>query len=80
MVVIFQPRAERTRTPNLPLPARVRVIFSIVLMLNLLIAKMSDTYSVAYGEGTLRWRYEFARLVLRLEMMLPLQGVNTHAG
>ena len=49
-------------------------------MLNLLIAKMSDTYSVAYGEGTLRWRYEFARLVLRLEMMLPLQGVNTHAG
>mmetsp|Transcript_15633 Transcript_15633/g.33109 ORF Transcript_15633/g.33109 Transcript_15633/m.33109 type:complete len:464 (+) Transcript_15633:201-1592(+) len=45
------------------------VVFSLVLMLNLLIAQMSDTYEETFKEGQLRWRWEFARRVLRLETL-----------
>lgn len=54
------------------------IIFSLVLMLNLLIAQMSDTYSRTFSEGELRWRYEFARQVLRLETLNP--HLSFHAG
>jgi len=55
------------------------VVLSIVLLLNLLIAQMSGTYERATEEGLLRWRWEFARRVMRLETLN--NSVHTiHAG
>ena len=54
-------------------------ILSIVLLLNLLIAQMSGTYEDAKANGKLRWRWEFARRVMRLET-LNNQIHTIHAG
>jgi hypothetical protein len=40
----------------------------LIMLLNLLIAMMGNTYTRALDQATLDWRGEFARLVLRLEL------------
>lgn len=45
------------------------LLLSIVLMLNLLIAAMSETYGRTHAESRLLWRYQFARRVLHMELM-----------
>jgi len=46
------------------------IIMSLVLLLNLLIAMMGDTYSGARENATRQFRVNFARRVLRLELQL----------
>ena len=48
------------------------VIMSLVLLLNLLIAMMGDTYSSALEHATRQFRVNFARRVLRLELQLTI--------
>ena len=43
------------------------IIMALVLLLNLLIAMMGDTYQRTQDIATLEWRIDFARRVLRLE-------------
>ena len=45
------------------------IVLSLVLLLNLLIAQMSDTYDKATDQAEQRWRWEFARRILRLETL-----------
>jgi hypothetical protein len=48
----------------------IYVTMSLILLLNLLIAMMGDTYSSAMEHATLGWRVDFARRTLRLELQL----------
>ena len=50
----------------------VFAIMCLVLLLNLLIALMGDTYSTNQESATLQWRKDFARMVLRLELQAEL--------
>jgi hypothetical protein len=45
------------------------LVLVLVLLLNLLIAMMSDTYYKTMATATMHWRIKFARLVLRLELL-----------
>jgi hypothetical protein len=40
----------------------------LIMLLNLLIAMMGNTYAAAMEKATLEWRGEFARLILKLEL------------
>jgi len=42
----------------------------LVMLLNLLIAMMGNTYASAMEQATLEWRAEFARLILKMELNL----------
>jgi len=48
----------------------VYIVMSLVLLLNLLIAMMGDTYADAKEHATREYRVNFARRVLRLELQL----------
>ena len=52
----------------------VYVLISNVLLVNLLIAMMGDTYGTTKENATLEWRVDFARRVLRLELQLQVFG------
>ena len=54
------------------------LLFAVILLLNLLVAQMAETYTTAIHDSTRLWRYQFARYVLYVEMMLP--GKPTRAG
>lgn len=54
------------------------LLFAVILLLNLLIAQMAETYTSAVHDGTRLWRYQFARYILYTEMMWP--GKSTRAG
>lgn len=41
---------------------------SVIILLNLLIAMMSTTYTKIEEASTMEWRLDFARLVLKLEL------------
>ena len=45
-------------------------IMALVLLLNLLIAMMGETYKVTMERATLEWRVAYARQVLRLELQI----------
>jgi hypothetical protein len=45
-------------------------IMALVLLLNLLIAMMGETYKVTMQRATLEWRVAYARQVLRLEIQI----------
>ena len=53
-------------------------IVSVVLLLNLLIAMMQDTYAETTKSATLEWRLSFARLAMRPCRYLPLLDVTCH--
>jgi hypothetical protein len=44
------------------------ILMSIILLLNLLIAMLGNTFTAVYDQSTLEWRLMFARYVLRLEL------------
>ena len=46
----------------------VYIILTVVILLNLLIAMMSSTYDRILSESELRWRVDFAKLILKLEL------------
>jgi len=46
------------------------IIMTLVLLLNLLIAMMGDTYRSSQEQSTLEWRVDYARRVLRLELQV----------
>ena len=53
------------------------VLVVLLLLINLLIAMMSSTYEMAAESARLEWRVQFARLVLRYELLnLPLAMLN----
>jgi len=58
------------------------IIMSMILLLNLLIAMMGDTFSSTMAISTLEWRIDFARRVLRLEIQTRalVQPSRLHAG
>ena len=51
----------------------------MILLMNLLIAVMGSTYNTRVENAALEWRWEMARLVLRMELLSPSM-VDTHAG
>jgi hypothetical protein len=55
------------------------IVFATTLLLNLLIAMMNNTYQQTTNESTLQYRVEFARRVLRYELLSP-RGINTRCG
>jgi len=48
----------------------VYIIMALVLLLNLLIAMMGDTYAEMQESAVLAWRVDYARRVLRLELQV----------
>ncbi len=48
------------------------IIMSLVLLLNLLIAMMGDTYANTMEHATLEWRVDYARRLLRLEIQISV--------
>ena len=55
------------------------VVMTPLILLNLLIAMMNNTYQQTTNESTLQYRVEFARRVLRYELLSP-RGINTRCG
>jgi len=56
------------------------VFFSVILLLNLLIALLGDTFSKTQQESILQGRIAFARCILRLELIADYFGLETRAG
>jgi hypothetical protein len=56
------------------------VLLVPILLVNLLIALLTSTYQATLARATLEWRLEFARLVLRMELLLPACGAVRRAG
>jgi len=56
------------------------VLMTIILLLNLLIAMLSNTFMTVCKEATLECRLSFARLVLRLESYGAMLGMNCKVG
>jgi len=52
------------------------IVVALILLLNLLIAMMGDTYKNTQDNSTLEWRFGFARLVLRLELQCLFAGAR----
>ena len=50
-------------------------LMSIILLLNMLIAMMGDTYSNTRENSQIEWRVSFARLVRKYEMLLQPQQI-----
>jgi len=55
------------------------ILFTAILLLNLLIAMMTNTYETVQTEAKLKFRVEFAQRVLRYEIIAP-HGVDTRCG
>jgi len=55
------------------------IVFLIILLLNLIIAMMGNTYVETLENATLEWRTEIARLVLRRELICG-RSIDTRAG
>ena len=57
---------------------------SLVLLLNLLIAMMGDTYQTTQAKGKLDWHVDYARRLLRLELQVSflhrMGWVNLNCG
>mmetsp|Transcript_21158 Transcript_21158/g.54170 ORF Transcript_21158/g.54170 Transcript_21158/m.54170 type:complete len:315 (+) Transcript_21158:187-1131(+) len=47
------------------------IVFLIIVLLNLLIAMMGNTYQKTLEDAILVWRFNYARLVLRMELLMP---------
>mmetsp|Transcript_15896 Transcript_15896/g.36188 ORF Transcript_15896/g.36188 Transcript_15896/m.36188 type:complete len:906 (-) Transcript_15896:167-2884(-) len=62
----------------------IYVIMSMILLLNLLIAMMGDTFANTMRASTLEWRVDFARRLLRLELqsrgLVKFFGLQLNAG
>lgn len=56
------------------------IFLSLILLLNLLIALLAATFVRTQNEATLQGRIAFARVVLRLERIAEVCGINTNAG
>ena len=56
------------------------IVFTLILMLNLLIAVLSDSFSDRKSSTVLHGRVAFARVVLRLELLADSFGIDTHGG
>ena len=56
------------------------IFFSIILLLNMLIALLGDTFSKTQDESILQGRIAYAQCVLRLELIAASWGLDTHAG
>ena len=56
------------------------VLMAMILLLNLLIALMGSTFTKVTEESTLRYRQDFARRVLRLELLARRMNVRTNVG
>ena len=55
------------------------IVFLIIVLLNLLIAMMGHTYTESLEEASVVWRFNYARLVLRMELLTPCKA-RTFAG
>jgi len=61
----------------------VYVLSAVILMLNLLVAMLNNTYNVVQSKAELEWRYGFARRVILLELQCrgpPFNRTNTFVG
>ena len=56
------------------------ILMAMILLLNLLIALMGSTFTKVTEESTLRYRQDFARRVLRLELLARRMNFDTHVG
>lgn len=56
------------------------ILMAMILLLNLLIALMGSTFTKVTEESTLRYRQDFARRVLRLELLARRMKFDTHVG
>lgn len=56
------------------------LFLSLILLLNLLIALLASTFAQTQNEATLQGRMAFARIVLRLERLAEIFGIDTWAG
>ena len=56
------------------------MFFSVVLLLNLLIAMLSEAFAQTQQESILQGRIAFARCILRLELIADVIGLETRAG
>ena len=61
-------------TCSMAVPRRyvLYIVLSIIVLLNLLIAMMGDTYQTTKEHATLEWRVDYARRLLRLELQLQV--------
>jgi len=50
------------------------IVFLIIVLLNLLIAMMGHTYTETLEEANIVWRFNYARLVLRMELLTPCKA------
>jgi len=74
-----EPEAGRSLSSvTLTLLYQALVFFMSILLLNLLIAMMGNTYAAAENTAEREWRWDFARLVLQMELIFP--SSDTHAG
>lgn len=56
---------------------------ALILLLNLLIAMMGDTYTTTQDNSILEWRVDYARRILRLELQVEFLakiGLKLNAG
>ena len=58
----------------------IYIFVSLILLLNLLIALLGSTFAKTQDEARLQGRMAFARIVLRLELVAEICGIDTHAG
>ena len=56
------------------------ILMAMILLLNLLIALMSNTFNKVTEESKLRYRQDFARRVLRLELLARRMNFDTNVG
>merc|ERR1739848_175513 len=56
------------------------IIVSLILLLNLLVAMLSNTFEMVRQDSTLKCRTSFAQLLLKYEMVANSLGMATHAG
>ena len=56
------------------------ILMAMILLLNLLIALMGSTFTKVTEESTLRYRQDFARRVLRLELLARRMNFDTNVG
>ena len=54
--------------------------FSMILMINLLIAMLTNTYEMVRAESDLRARLSFATGIMKLELIADALGMRTHVG
>ena len=52
----------------------------MILMINLLIAMLTNTYEMVRAESDLRARLSFATGIMKLELIADALGMRTHVG